>query len=401
MACRICGNKTKIALDLGSSPPANSLLEFPNEEIKKFPLVLEYCSNCSNIQLRDCLDINELYKYYFYVTPNSSTLNTHYFNLTRFLESRNYLNQNSMVLEIGSNRGLYLKFIKEKVKSILGIDPASNIVEQANNDGINTINAFFNEKLADTILDKKGRFNLIIARHCFAHNSSPHQLLKGVKKLLAKNGFIVIENAYVLNTIENNEFDQIYHEHMFYFSISSMREAFKKNGLFLHDVFLSLIHGGSIVFIASHNELNMKPSKNLKLHLDNESKYLTLNAIELFKKKTFQIKDKLFKLVVELNLQGKIIYSYGATAKGNTLLNFVGLTNKEIKYCIDNTDIKEGKYLPGSNIKIKSEEFAIENPPDYFLLTAWNYKDEIIDKVRSYGNNDSLFIIPFPNLKIL
>ena len=119
----------------------------------------------------------------------------------------------------------------------------------------------------------------------------------------------------------------------------------------------------------------------------------------MFKKKTFEIKDKLFKLVVELNKKGKTIYTYGATAKGNTLLNFVGLTNKEIKYCIDSTDIKEGKYLPGSNIKIKSEEYARNHPPDYFLLTAWNYKDEIINKVRNYGNNDSIFIIPFPNLK--
>jgi len=225
--------------------------------------------------------------------------------------------------------------------------------------------------------------------------------LNGVKKILSKDGFLVIENAYALNTIENNEFDQIYHEHMFYFSIQSMMEAMRRNDLKMHDVFLSLIHGGSIVFVASHTSSNRSESNALKKHLSYEKNYLNFNSINLFAKNTFLLKKELNNLIFNLIDKGKTIYTYGATAKGNTLLNFLGITSKQISVCIDSTDIKQGKYLPGSNIKIESEEYATKNPPDYFLLTAWNYKDEIITKVRKSGNTDTIFIIPFPTLTIV
>ena len=401
MSCRICCESVSNIIDLGVSPPANSLLDVPSDNIEKFPLVLEFCNNCGNLQLRDCLDINDLYKHYYYVTPKSNTLENHYEFLTRFLEQKNYLNKNSNVLEVGSNLGLYLQFIKKRAKSILGIDPATNIVKKANQNGIPTICNFFNQELADDFNKDEKSFELIIARHCFAHNSSPHNLLKGVKKILSKDGYVVIENAYALNTIENNEFDQIYHEHMFYFSIRSMNEAFKINGLQLHDVCLSLIHGGSIVFVASHASAQRKESKSLLMHLSHEKQNLNLKALDSFAKNTFTLKKDLNILISDLIKKGKKIYTYGATAKGNTLLNFLGITKKQIEYCIDSTEIKQGKYLPGSNIKIESEEFALKNPPDYFLLTAWNYKDEIITKVRNAGNNDSIFIIPFPSLTII
>ena len=401
MSCRICGASVSTVIDLGISPPANSLLDKPNYNIDKYPLILEFCDICCNLQLKHCLDINNLYKYYYYITPKSSTLENHYKTLTKFLEERNYLTKNSKVLEIGSNLGLYLNFIKAKVDSILGIDPASNIAGQANQNGIPTICDFFSEDLAKDLEKDKNFFNLIIARHCFAHNSSPNNLLSGVKRILSNDGIVVIENAYALNTIENNEFDQIYHEHMFYFSIKSMQEALKRNGLHLHDIFLSLIHGGSIVFIASHSYSKKIESESLLKNLDLETKNLNKNSLNLFSNNTFNLRKNLKKMIFEIKKKKEKIYSYGATAKGNTLLNFLCLTSEEINFCIDSTQIKQGKYLPGSNIKIESEEFALKYPPDYFLLTAWNYKDEIIEKVRRSGNNKSKFIIPFPKLNII
>tara|TARA_B100000886_G_scaffold193073_1_gene132989 strand:- start:4111 stop:5328 length:1218 start_codon:yes stop_codon:yes gene_type:complete len=403
LVCRICQENTIEILDLGMSPPANSLSDNKDINFEKYPLKLEYCNNCKNIQLKDCLDIDKLYKHYYYQTPNSSMLQKHYEDLTEFLKSKNYINLSSNIVEIGSNIGSYLKFLKPHVNKILGIDPAENIVEKANNMGIPTICNFFNPKTASDLANNIDKTNAIIARHCFAHNESPHELLKSVKILLDADGFAIIENAYVLNTLENNEFDQIYHEHMFYFSIQSMQKALSMNDLSLVDIFLSQIHGGSITFIAQHKNKIFETSNTLNKYLDYEKSVLSSKIIKNFRSKSLKIRDELKKLILSLKKKNPkiVIYTYGATAKGNTLLNFAELNYSHIDYCIDSTKIKQGKFLPGSKIKIMSEEYAEKNPPDFFLLTAWNYKDEIINKVRNKGNLKSCFIVPFPQITII
>lgn len=398
MSCRICNFDTKTFLELGDSPPANALLSKPIKNIKKFPLVLEFCPSCKSVQLRDCLNAEDLYKYYFYETPKSTILSEHYKYLTNFLVTRKYMKENSNVVEVGSNVGDYLKFIKSKVASILGVDPAENIAIKANKDGIPTIPSFFNLKVANEIVKTKGKSDLIIARHCFAHNSNPHKLLNASKELLSDDGHLVIENAYALNTLENNEFDQIYHEHMFYFSIQSMQKALSMNGLKLVDIMISLIHGGSIVFVADKIERSTTRSDLLEKYLNYESSVLQEALLNRFANNALKIKEDLKKIICNISKSKKnIIYSYGATAKGNTLINFLDLDEGIISFCIDNTKIKQNKFLPGSNIPIVDEDFAKSNPPNYFLLTAWNYKDEIIKKVRESGNLDTIFILPFPS----
>lgn len=401
MACRICKNATKTVLDLGATPPANSLLSNPNDEIKFHPLVLEYCGSCGNLQLRDCLNSDELYKHYFYVTPKSKTLDSHYNYLTNFLLSRNYINNDSFVVEVGSNIGTFLQFIRPNVKSVIGIDPATNIVAEANKLGIDTICDFFGEESASAIKNTHGFADTIVARHSFAHNSSPHDLLRGVTALLSPTGTLVVENAYAVNTIEGNEFDQIYHEHMFYYSIQSMSKALELNGLVLVDVLISLVHGGSICFIAKRVESSPVVMDSVESHLVYEKNALNEASLLNFASNAYRLKLELTNYVKSLVERDKTIYTYGATAKGNTLLNFTGLNNKHIKYCVDSTSIKHGKFLPGSGIRIISEHESAESPPDFFLLTAWNYKDEIITKVRSTGNYESAFIVPFPKLSVV
>lgn len=401
MVCRICGCETKTVLELGSTPPANYLLKTKEEEEQKYPLILEFCSSCYNIQLKDCLPKKDLYENYFYLTPESSMLKSHYVDLTNFLLQKGYLNDKSYVLEVGSNSGNYLNYLRKYVQDVIGIDPAKNIVEIANKSGIRTICDFFSESSAKEILFQKGKVNNIIARHCFAHNSNPHDLLKGVKLLLDKDGYVVIENAYIVNTIENNEFDQIYHEHMFYYSIKSMQKAFELNGLKIIDLFFSLIHGGSIVFIGTHKNKEIKINNDFEKYMIHESIVLNNTNLLKFGSKAIKLKNELNILLKKIKSFNKVIYSYGATAKGNTLLNFCNIDNYLIPYCVDSTPIKHGKYLPGSKIKIVPEEFLESNPPDYFLLTAWNYKDEIIRKVRSNNNFTSSFIVPFPNLIVI
>ena len=401
MTCRICAALTYEILDLGKTPPANALLESPLSDQQSSPLVLEFCNNCNNVQLRDCMSSIELYRNYLYVTPESIMLTKHYGYLYSYLQASGYVSKNSFVVEVGSNIGSFLKFIKPNVRKVIGIDPAENICKMAIEDGIDTICDFFNATSAIRILNQQGPSDLIVARHCFAHNPDPHEYMKGVVDLLSETGHVVIENAYILNTIENNEFDQVYHEHMFYFSIRSMMALMKMHGLQIVDILISLVHGGSIIFVATREVNKPRINSSVAQYLAREKLFLGEQSFKNFAVKAYDIRDQIRALVEDLKSKNKTIFSYGATAKGNTLLNFVGLTCNEIQFCIDSTQIKHGKFLPKSGIQIISEKEGLENPPDYFLLTAWNYKDEIINKVRESGNYHSKFILPFPFVHIV
>jgi hypothetical protein len=226
-------------------------------------------------------------------------------------------------------------------------------------------------------------------------------LLQGVTRLLTDQGHLVVENAYLLSTIENNQFDQIYHEHMFYYCVQSMRRLLEEHGMCLVDALLAPVHGGSIVYIAkkAHRLGAARPS--VRDHEAQEHIRLTPEAFRRFASNALGIKEQLRALVSEIRASGRSIYTYGATAKGNTLLNFVGLSVEDIPYCVDSTGVKQGRYLPKSNIKVISEEDALKMPPDYFLLTAWNYKDEIIAKVRRSGNTHSGFLVPIPRVELI
>jgi hypothetical protein len=188
---------------------------------------------------------------------------------------------------------------------------------------------------------------------------------------------------------------------MFYYSIRSVTALLALHGLFLADVFLSPVHGGSIVFVARKQSSDGRAHESVAQHFQAERLRLTTAALERFSDSAVRIRTQLAALVTELATAGKSIYTYGASAKGNTLLNYVGLTHEYIRYCVDSTPVKQGKYLPKSNIEVVSEEYARAAPPDYFLLTAWNYEDEIISKVRRSGNHRSKFIVPIPDVRIV
>lgn len=400
MTCRLCDSTTVEILDLGTSPPANSLKQSTKGIQTSHPLVLEWCKRCSNLQLRDTLSAEELYRDYLYVTPRSSMLAAHYEYLTGYLLGNGYADSSSFVVEVGSNAGYFLEHIRPKVGRVLGVDPARQISQMANDAGIPTVCDFFSVDRAESIVAQHGKAQLVVARHVLAHNDSPHEMIDAASALLADDGFFVIENAYVLNTLENAEFDQIYHEHMFYYSIRSMKALLKRHGMRLVDVMMTLVHGGSIVFVATRDP-NVKVTEAVDGYGSRERLFLNQRAFSWFAKRAYEVRDQLAALVGRLIEEGHTVYTYGATAKGNTLLNFVGLTNHEIPYCVDNTPMKQGRFLPQSNIEIISEEAAASSPPDYYLLTAWNYQDEIITKVRRAGNFETKFIVPIPFVRIV
>jgi len=398
VTCRICRAGTEPFLDLGASPPANSLKRSPLDEEQAYPLVLEWCQVCGNIQLRDTLAPDDLYTKYLYVTPTSSALSRHYENLVAFLAQSGYLTASSSVVEIGSNVGHFLAHLEPQVRRVLGVDPAQEIASDATRHGIPTVPDFFTAELARELRATHGPADVVVARHCLAHNPDPHVMVAGARALLASDGFLVIENAYVVDTVVNTEFDQVYHEHMFYFSIRSIRRLLSQHGLHLIDAMLAPVHGGSIVFVASpHRTL---PSAQLQMIERRESEVLTPAGLDSFSRRAWAVRDALRDLVASLKAGSGTIHTYGASAKGNTLLNFVGLSSSQIDYCVDSTPAKIGMFLPGSNVEVISEESGHRNPPDHYLLTAWNYEREIVEKVRRSGNRKSRFIVPIPEVRI-
>ena len=399
MKCKICNHETKSILNLGETPLANRLLDNQDEECEKFRLDLHCCIQCRNLQLSEFVSADVLYKNYLYVTPNSSTLETHYDFLIDYLLSRNTLGKNKSVVEIGCNAGQFLKKLNDVCFSAIGVDPAENIVQAAKDHGLNVVNNFFNISVALDIKKEFGPVDAVIARHCFAHNEFPHDMLKAASELLVDEGAIVIENAYVLNTVLNTEFDQVYHEHMYYYSIASLNALLDQYGFEIVDATIGSVHGGSIIAIAKRKGVSER-SKNLLIFEELEAIQLSDECLEYFSKRCCKNIENIQRLLTKIHTSGKTIYSYGATAKGNTLMNSMNITCDIISACVDSTNIKQGKFLPGSKIPIVSEEEAFINPPDFYFLTAWNYKDEIIKKVRTMGNYNTRFIIPFPNVHI-
>jgi len=400
-ACRICNGETFMLLNLRHHPFANDLADSPLDPVKIYPLALLICKKCSAAQLSYCADDKELYGHYNYITPDSQELKTHYGQIVSFLSENGYLSGASHVLEIGSNIGRFLEFLKPKVRSILGVDPAVNIAGMANQKGIATVNDFFNKVSAKKILDDSGKKDVIIARHCFAHNEKPWLMLEGVKELLSSQGMFVIENAYFLDTVEKREFDQIYHEHMYYYTLRSIAAMLDRYGFELIDVFHSPIHGGTMLYVAGLKTAQHTVSSRVGEHLKKEK---NMHKAEFYKDFIAHIqenKQKLTHLLQALTSTGSTVHAYGASAKSTTLFNYYGIHDDVIPFVVDSTVTKQGKYIPLVNIKIISEEEGRENPPDYYLLTIWNYKDEIIRKVRSWGNTKTKFILPHPKVETI
>lgn len=399
--CRICGGETFTVIDLGRHPFANALADYPGQLMKTYPLALYVCASCATAQLGYCADDKELYANYTYITPESAALTQHYGRLLSYLRERGYVGGSLHVAEIGSNIGRFLEFVKPHVASILGVDPAVNISRMANERGIPTVNEFLNPVTAEVIAAEHGLRDIIVARHCFAHNEKPWLMLDGARRLLTDDGVIVIENAYFLDTVANFEFDQIYHEHMYYYLVRSISRIMNARGLQVVDLYHSPIHGGTMVYVIQRTGRGVAPQPIVAEYLRREQEMHKPTFYRRFTAQIEQNKKALRALLQELLGKGHTIHAYGASAKSTTLLNYYGITADLVPIVVDSSPTKQGKYIPLANIKVISEEEGMRSPPDYYLLTIWNYKDEVIRKVRAAGNNRTRFILPHPAVMVV
>jgi nucleoside-diphosphate-sugar epimerase/SAM-dependent methyltransferase len=374
LQCRVCNNKnlTRV-ISLGYQPFANNLLSKINEKYKSHPLELNLCKKCYNCQLSYSADPKKLFSNYLYLSSTSSSFIDHFKNAAKKYKKILKLNTEDQIIDIGSNDGAALKAFKELgFKNILGVEPAKNLVKLANDNGINTIEGFFNNDLIKKI-DIKA--NLILASNVFAHVDNIQEITDCIFKLLKQNGVLIIEVQYLLNTLMDCTFDNIYHEHVNYWSILSLNNFFNNKKAKIFKVEKINTHGGSIrVYISKNSKIKIDASVKKLLNEEIKLGISKLNIYEKFKQKVFDKRKKIRNKIQAIKESKKTIIGYGAPAKATTALNFYNLS-KEIDFIIDDNPLKNDKYIPGTKILIKNKKN--KKKADYLLVLAWNFYNEI------------------------
>jgi novobiocin biosynthesis protein NovU/D-mycarose 3-C-methyltransferase len=404
--CRTCGSKNlKLILDLGKTALVNDFLK--PEEVANYkvslPLRVVLCPDCSLVQLADTVDPKILYSHYAYVTSTSKTMDTHLNNMMTHLLSTARLGSGSKVLEIASNTGVFLKKFKEQGCEVLGIEPAGNIADVALATAIPTRKEFFNAATAKKLRAEWGAADLILGRHVFAHIDDLRDLVAGLEAVSHAETLIAFEVPYLVDFFEHTEYDTIYHEHLSYIPVRAIEALVKDSALMLSRVDHYPIHGGSILFHLRHRSSKAEPHESVAQALAKESQMRLAEPATWanFAKRVNHIRAELPALLRQLKSQGKRIIGYGASAKGNTLLNTCGISARELDYIIDNTPFKQNKVAPGSWIPVRPPEMLLRDQPDYALLLAWNFAPEIIARETEYQKRGGRFIVPIPEPKIV
>ena len=403
--CRSCGSRQgALILDLGLQPLANNLLR--EEDLAKlepkFPLRLAVCQSCWLLQILDLIPPVQLFSEYLYFSSFSDLMLRHAKEAAQRYMREFGLDQKSLVIEIASNDGYFLKNFQAAGVPSLGIEPAQNIAKVAREKGIETIVEFFGEDLAQKLAGTGRQADLILGNNVFAHAPNTNGFVAGLTTLLKPTGRIILEFPYAADFIEKTEFDTIYHEHVFYFSLTALEPLFQRHGLSIFHVERLGIHGGSLRLFAGANGAHTRQSSvtNL-LHQEKQKGINGLNYYEGFASRVLEVKRELISLLQQLKRQGKSVAAYGASAKGSTLLNFFGLGRDVLEFAADRSTYKQGRLTPGTHIPIVAPAWLLEKLPNYTLLLTWNFAEEILAQQQSYRDRGGKFIIPIPQVKIV
>ena len=402
--CRVCGSeKLHKFLSLGPTPLANSFLrkkQLDNHE-DFYPLDVYFCGNCYLVQLLDVVTPEVLFNEYAYITSASKPMQAHFTGLAEDVIENFEISKDSLVVDIGSNDGTLLHCFSKFGLQMLGIEPASNIARLAGANGIPTVNEFFDENCALNIYKEYGSADIITATNVFAHVDNLESIISGINHLLSNNGVFIIEFPYLMNLLNNIEFDTIYHEHLSYFAVHPLVYLFRKFRMEVVNIKQLPVHGGSIrVFVQRSPKQQSQNVVNL-LSMEQKAKLDSLKTYTKFAERVASVRETLVNLLKTLKNEGARITGYGATAKGNTLLNYCKIGTDILDYISDTTPFKQGCYTPGMHIPIFPEEKFHEEPPDYALLLAWNYANEILQKESEYRQNGGKFILPIPEPQVI
>ncbi len=405
--CRFCNASLDITFaDLGTSPLSNSFLKKSNLTKKEsvFPLHVYVCRNCFLVQLEEFQSPDKIFNDYAYFSSYSETWIKHASEYVNQVINRFELDRNNFVIEIASNDGYLLQNFQNKQIPCLGIDPALNIAEVAKKKGIHTLVKFFGTEIAKELSVKEQKADLLIGNNVLAHVPNINDFVEGMNILLNPNGIITMEFPHLMKLIDKNQFDTIYHEHFSYLSLYTVMKIFKKHNLKIFDVEELKTHGGSLRIYATH-------IKNLTHVINNKVKKLLEKEIEFgiieistytnFQDKIIEVKKQLLDFVLTAKNEHKKIVCYGAAAKGNTLLNYCNIGLDYIDYVVDQSSYKQGLYLPGTHIPIKTPDEIKKTKPDYVLILPWNLQNEISEQMSFIKEWGGKFVVPIPKVKIL
>ncbi len=402
--CRSC-KQTQLDtfLNLGMTPLADRLLN--EEQLKQseptFPLVVAFCSNCGLVQILETVPREVLfYDDYPYYSSFSSHLLKHSRENVIDLIKRYNINQSSFIIELASNDGYLLRNYIEYGIKCLGIDPVKALATAAEKVAVPTLCAFFSKDLAGQLREEGRRADIIHANNILAHVADINGFVEGISVLLKDDGVAVIEVPYVKDLIDHCEFDTIYHEHLCYFSVTALDNLFRRHSLFLNEVRRIHIHGGSLRLYVEHKE---KVGESVISLLEEEAAkgIDQFGYYSDFKTKVSEIKNSLQNLLTELKADGKKIAAYGAAAKGSTLINYVGIGKEFIDFVVDRNTHKHNRYMPGKQLPIFGIEKLLMEMPDFVLLFAWNFGDEIMRQQEAFIRRGGKFIVPIPQPAIV
>lgn len=403
--CRSCDSREgTLLLDLGLQPLANNLLrpEDLGKPEPKFPLRLAVCKSCWLLQITDLVPPVDLFSEYLYFSSFSDALLRHSREAVERHIADFGLNAQSHVVEIASNDGYLLQnFVKAGIPC-LGIEPAANIAKVAREKGIETIGEFFGNEVARKLTEAGRQADLILGNNVFAHAPNTNDFVAGLQTLLKPQGRVALEFPYAVDLVEHTEFDTIYHEHVFYFTVTALQPLFERHGLQLFRVERLPIHGGSLRLFAGHRGAHPVEASLTKLLAEERQKGIdSLRYYENFVNDVLAIKRELCALLSRLKQEHQTVAAYGASAKGSTLLNFFGVGREALDFVVDRSTYKQGRLTPGTHIPIVAAEELLKRQPDYTLLLTWNFADEILTQQKTYRDAGGKFIVPIPKVKVV
>jgi SAM-dependent methyltransferase len=405
VACRSChGARLDVFLSLGALPLPDALLrpEDLDEPEARYPLDVAFCHDCTLVQLVGEVSASTMFvDNYLYFSSYSDQLLRHSRDHTLDLIEQRALGPDHLVVEVASNDGYLLRNFVEAGIPAIGVDPSPAPVAAARAAGIPTLEEFFGRAVADRLVAERGRADVIIANNVMAHVPDLEDFVGGLARLLAPEGVITVENAYVRDLIDHAEFDTIYHEHVCYYSCTSVDRLMARHGLFLNDVrHFPDLHGGTLRWYIS-----AQPGRSdaLEGYLRDEAAcgLTDVSYYAGFASETVRIRAELHALLTELRSNGSSIAAYGAAAKGTVLLNYVGIGTDLIDFVVDRNVHKHGRFMPGVHVPIVAPDRLLEAQPDYTLLLAWNFTDEIVAQQQEYIRRGGRFIRPVPAPRVL
>jgi hypothetical protein len=404
--CRACSSvHLRCFLSLGPTPLANSFLKSPDEAVSElsFPLDLYFCQTCSLVQLLDVINPEVLFRNYIYVTGTSDTIAAHNVKYAETVVGFLNLVPEDLVVEVASNDGSLLKRFKKHGIRTLGIEPATNIAEMARADGIETIDQFFNSSTARQVRETHGPASAVIGNNVLAHVDETQDFLRGCKKLLKDDGLVIIEVPYLRELLDRLEYDTVYHEHLCYFSVTTLLRVCEAVGLCVVRMDRVPVHGGSLRMYAGRKEHYQRHGREV-LDQAEEERAAGLTEFARYQQFADDVESNrraILKLLGNLKSGGKTVAGYGAPAKGNTLLNYCGIDTNLVTYTVDKSPLKVGLYTPGMHLPVLPASALLERQPDYTMILAWNFADEIMKQQGEYQRRGGKFIIPIPEPRIV